>query len=200
MDVRITPRPLSGTVSVPPSKSMAHRLAIAAALAEGVSTLENVALSQDVEATLRCLAALGGQWEQTAPGTVRITGCGGRRTAPAAGAPLPRFDCGESGSTLRFLSAHRPGAAGRRRLYRPGAADGAAPGPLRRPLSGKGDLLGAAGRRPHRPGNGWPRGSTACRATSPVSFSPGCSLPCPCWTGPAPSSPPPRWRAGTTFS
>lgn len=103
MDVRITPRPLSGTVSVPPSKSMAHRLAIAAALAEGVSTLENVALSQDVEATLRCLAALGGQWEQTAPGTVRITGCGGRRTAPAAGAPLPRFDCGESGSTLRFF-------------------------------------------------------------------------------------------------
>ena len=49
MDLRIHPSPLSGTVTPPPSKSMAHRLIIAAALGGGVSTLENVAYSQDID-------------------------------------------------------------------------------------------------------------------------------------------------------
>ena len=101
MDVQITPRHLSGTVTPPPSKSMAHRLLIAAALGSGISTVRGVAMSQDVEATLRCLTALGGCWRQTAPGTLEITGIGGRRSAP--GSALPHLDCGESGSTLRFF-------------------------------------------------------------------------------------------------
>ena len=101
MDVQITPRHLSGTVTPPPSKSMAHRLLIAAALGSGISTVRGVAMSQDVEATLRCLTALGGCWRQTAPGTLEITGIGGRRSAP--GSVLPHLDCGESGSTLRFF-------------------------------------------------------------------------------------------------
>jgi len=87
---------------------MAHRLLIAAALAEGVSTVENAALSQDVEATLRCLTALGGQWEQPRPGVLRITGFGGRYR----GSGLPRMDCGESGSTLRFFLPIALAAAG----------------------------------------------------------------------------------------
>ena len=99
MDVRITPKKLSGTVAPPPSKSQAHRLLIAAALGTGVSTVWGVAMSQDVEATLRCLTALGGHWKETAPGTLEITGIGGRRCTEN----LPRLDCGESGSTLRFL-------------------------------------------------------------------------------------------------
>ena len=99
MDVRITPKKLSGTVAPPPSKSQAHRLLIAAALGTGVSTVRGVAMSQDVEATLRCLTALGGHWKETAPGTLEITGIGGRRCTEN----LPRLDCGESGSTLRFL-------------------------------------------------------------------------------------------------
>ena len=53
MDIQITPAKLSGAVTPPPSKSMAHRLIIAAALADGVSTLENIVPSQDIEATLR---------------------------------------------------------------------------------------------------------------------------------------------------
>ena len=101
MDVQITPRHLSGTVTPPPSKSMAHRLLIAAALGSGISTVRGVAMSQDVEATLRCLTALGGRWRQSAPGTLEITGIGGRRSAP--GSALPHLDCGESGSTLRFF-------------------------------------------------------------------------------------------------
>ena len=91
MDVRIRPRALAGAVTPPPSKSMAHRLLLAAALADGVSTVKNVALSQDIEATLRCMAALGAKWEQTGGGTLRVTGIGGKRKPFPE---LPRFDCG----------------------------------------------------------------------------------------------------------
>lgn len=100
MDLQITPKKLSGAVTPPPSKSQAHRLLIAAALAEGTSTLHNIARSQDIEATLRCVIALGGSWTETSPGTLTVTGIGGRRFS---GGELPRLDCGESGSTLRFF-------------------------------------------------------------------------------------------------
>ena len=53
MDITITPSKLSGSVTPPPSKSQAHRLLIAAALADGESVISNVAFSQDIEATLR---------------------------------------------------------------------------------------------------------------------------------------------------
>ncbi len=99
MDVRIQPRRLSGVVTPPPSKSMAHRLVIAASLAAGTSTIRHLDFSQDVEATLRCMQALGAQWETVEDG-LRITGIGGIRQPFG---DLPRFDCGESGSTLRFL-------------------------------------------------------------------------------------------------
>ena len=100
MDIQITPHLLSGTVTPPPSKSQTHRLLIAAVLAAGTSTVKNIAFSQDVEATLRCLTALGGSWKQTAPGTLEITGIGG--LPRQARTLLPHLDCGESGSTLRF--------------------------------------------------------------------------------------------------
>lgn len=99
MDIRIQPKALAGTVTPPPSKSMAHRLIIAAALSAGTSTIRNVAFSQDIEATLRCMEALGARWECLAPDAVRVTGI----SRAADFSQLPRFDCGESGSTLRFL-------------------------------------------------------------------------------------------------
>ena len=68
---------------------MAHRLLLAAALADGVSTVQNVALSQDIEATLRCMAALDANWERTDKSTLRVTGIGGRRKSFTE---LPRFD------------------------------------------------------------------------------------------------------------
>lgn len=101
MDVCIRPAALRGEVTPPPSKSQAHRLLIAAALADGVSTVRGAALSDDIQATLRCLAALGVRYEQPQPDTLRVYGLGGR--ARAFGGVLPRFDCGESGSTLRFF-------------------------------------------------------------------------------------------------
>ena len=100
MDLTITPRSLQGSVTPPPSKSIAHRALIAAALSGGISTISNLAHSKDMEATRRCLSALGaGIWD-TAPGTVEVHGLGrGMVMAP----PYPPLDCGESGSTLRFL-------------------------------------------------------------------------------------------------
>ena len=99
MDVLITPGPLAGTVTPPPSKSIAHRAILAAALTNGTSTIQNVALSQDIEATLRCISALGGAWEREED-TLYVSGVWHREWDTAA---LPHLDCGESGSTLRFL-------------------------------------------------------------------------------------------------
>lgn len=99
----ITPARLRGTVTPPPSKSQAHRLLIAAALAEGTSRVSNVAFSQDIEATLACMKALGARVEAEGS-TVTIKGLGSRRTAwsPCMCGAV-HLDCGESGSTLRFL-------------------------------------------------------------------------------------------------
>lgn len=99
MDVKITPRRLSGVVTPPPSKSLAHRWILAAALAAGTSVVKNVAFSEDIEATLRCMEALGASWE-AAEDCLRVAGIGGERRPFG---DLPQFDCGESGSTLRFL-------------------------------------------------------------------------------------------------
>ena len=102
MNVTIQPATLRGTITPPPSKSQAHRLIIAAALAGGESVISNVAFSQDILATLSCMEQLGARWEKTEEHVIRISGI-------SAGQPLlgedglPHFDCGESGSTLRFL-------------------------------------------------------------------------------------------------
>ena len=59
MDIQITPRHLSGTVTPPPSKSMAHRLLIARALAgENLDDPAHRADSQDIRATRDCLKSL----------------------------------------------------------------------------------------------------------------------------------------------
>ena len=100
MDVTIVPGTLKGAVTPPPSKSQAHRLILAAALSGGISTLSNVDFSQDIEATLGCLSALGTGVERLSQGQVRLHGLG--NSIPQAG-PIPVLDCGESGSTLRFL-------------------------------------------------------------------------------------------------
>lgn len=106
MNLRITPTQLKGSITPPPSKSQAHRLIIAAALAEGESVISNVALSQDIRATLACMEALGAGTGMAGDDTLAVTGVGGGR-APCAGGTdgggLPLLDCGESGSTLRFL-------------------------------------------------------------------------------------------------
>lgn len=97
MNVTITPKPLSGTVTPPSSKSQAHRLILGAALAKGESLISHVTDSQDISATLRCMEGLGAKacWRQE--DVLHITGLSGEA------APGGVLDCGESGSTLRFL-------------------------------------------------------------------------------------------------
>lgn len=99
MDIRIRPVPLHGAVTPPPSKSQAHRLILCAALAGGRSVIRNLAFSQDIRATLGCVSALGASWTEQESGVVAVDGIGGREYTGA----LPHLDCGESGSTLRFL-------------------------------------------------------------------------------------------------
>ena len=78
MNIVITPKKLCGSVTPPPSKSHTHRLLIAAALADMPVHAPADAVSDDISATVRCLHALQEQ--------------------------QPLCDCGESGSTLRFLT------------------------------------------------------------------------------------------------
>ena len=103
MNITITPTKLKGTITPPPSKSQAHRLILAAALAGGESVLSNMAMSQDIQATLGCMQALGAKAALRGD-ALSITGIGSRRTpCGACMCGIPHLDCGESGSTLRFL-------------------------------------------------------------------------------------------------
>ena len=87
---------LNGTVSMPPSKSAAHRAIICAALSNGKSIISPVDMSDDITATVRCMKALGAD--------IRLEGniltIDGRNVFSNKNLEL---DCGESGSTLRFL-------------------------------------------------------------------------------------------------
>ena len=102
MKITITPAKLSGCITPPPSKSQAHRLIIAAALAEGQSVLSNVSFSQDIEATIRCVEALGAEVVRDGS-TLTIQGMAANQMSPLRRLAHPHLDCGESGSTLRFL-------------------------------------------------------------------------------------------------
>ena len=96
MNVTLKKVTYEGVLSAPPSKSAAHRRLICAGLAEGQSRLFPVADSEDMLATLDCLAALGVSFSKEGEAVV-LDGC----------SPLQRkeavFPCRESGSTLRFF-------------------------------------------------------------------------------------------------
>lgn len=95
MDITITPGRLTGTVRAIPSKSQAHRLMICAAFSDAPTFLECPQTNADIEATAGCLNALGASIQRTADGY---------QVTPIQEAPsVATLDCGESGSTLRFL-------------------------------------------------------------------------------------------------
>ena len=95
MDIRIEPTKLYGEVRAVASKSMAHRLLICAGLARGETEIVCRELSRDIEATADCLRSLG----------VRVLYENGafRVSPPESFVKRAALDCGESGSTLRFL-------------------------------------------------------------------------------------------------
>ena len=100
--ITIYPEYLKGEVKIPPSKSMAHRYIIGAALSREEVTVRNLQMSKDIEATIGVMENLGVSFEkmEESDGTfrVKVKGNGaGFRLASS------RFQCNESGSTLRFL-------------------------------------------------------------------------------------------------
>lgn len=95
MDIKISPAELSGTVRAPVSKSFVHRCLICAALSGGTSRIRTDLSADDLKATADCISAMGAGVSFT-DGVVTVTPPDGFRS-PAV------LDCGESGSTLRFL-------------------------------------------------------------------------------------------------
>lgn len=83
-----------GEIPAPPSKSLAHRLLICAALSNGESKISGISQSKDMEATLNCISALGCEFEKTGDDVWIKGGIKGTDTV---------LECNESGSTLRFF-------------------------------------------------------------------------------------------------
>lgn len=95
----------TGTISVPPDKSIAHRMVMFASMADGVSHISNFSLARDPQSSLACMRALGVKIE--GEGT-EITVFGEGRDALKS--PAGPLDCGNSGTTMRLLSGIISGA------------------------------------------------------------------------------------------
>ena len=91
-------RNISGALRLPGDKSISHRYAMLAAIAEGTTRLENFSTGADCASTLGCLTALGVELERN-ENAVLIHGRG-----PQLQPPKMPLDCGNSGSTMRMLS------------------------------------------------------------------------------------------------
>jgi 3-phosphoshikimate 1-carboxyvinyltransferase len=90
---------LKGVVTLPADKSVSHRAAMLAAIAEGTTAIDNYAASEDCSATLRCVEQLGADVERDG---LRMTIKGvGRR---GLSAPIQPLDCGNSGTTMRLMA------------------------------------------------------------------------------------------------
>ncbi len=96
MKAVITPSKAEGAVKAPPSKSLAHRALICGALTDG-SVVENIALSEDISATINCLISLGASVDMNGD-DVNISSLD-----LSAVKDNTVLDCNESGSTLRFM-------------------------------------------------------------------------------------------------
>ena len=92
-------RALNGVIQLPGDKSISHRYGMLAAIAEGVSKIDNFSSGADCQSTLACVRALGAGIEKR-DGSVLIAGLGldGLRE------PAAMLDAGNSGSTIRMLS------------------------------------------------------------------------------------------------
>ena len=100
MEYRVTPAAsLRGHIRLPGDKSISHRYAMIAAVAEGTSKISNYSSGADCHSTLGCLRSLGiGIEVDGATVTVHGQGLDGFR------APAAELDAGNSGSTIRMLS------------------------------------------------------------------------------------------------
>jgi len=91
--------PLRGSITLPGDKSISHRAALFAALAEGGSHVENFLTAGVTEAMLSALTSLGVEWERKDNAlTIHGRGLGGLST------PSDVVDCGNSATTMRLLA------------------------------------------------------------------------------------------------
>jgi 3-phosphoshikimate 1-carboxyvinyltransferase len=90
---------LNGAVELPGDKSISHRYAMLAALAQGTSELRHFSAAADCHSTLNCMSALGAE-VKTEKDTVRMTG----RGAQGLKASWRALDAGNSGTTMRLLA------------------------------------------------------------------------------------------------
>jgi len=91
-------RNIAGALRLPGDKSISHRYAMLAGIAEGTSRLENYSTGADCASTLSCLTTLGVEWERSKD-AILIHGRGARLRPPSQS-----LDCGNSGSTMRMIS------------------------------------------------------------------------------------------------
>ena len=96
MNITIKKGTASGVVSIPSSKSVAHRLLINAALTDGETIINGLSLNEDIGATIDCLKTLGAKIDYS-HGRCTVHGAKDRGESPR------RLHCRESGSTLRFM-------------------------------------------------------------------------------------------------
>jgi 3-phosphoshikimate 1-carboxyvinyltransferase len=92
-------RNLQGSLTLPGDKSISHRYAMLAGIAEGTTRLSNFSTGADPHSSLSCMEALGAKVVHQEDKTIEITGVAGSFIQPVA--PL---DCGNSGSTMRMLA------------------------------------------------------------------------------------------------
>jgi 3-phosphoshikimate 1-carboxyvinyltransferase len=92
-------RHLAGGVEPPGDKSISHRYAMLAGLAEGTSALRNFSAAADCHSTLGCMSALGAE-VKVEKELVRVTGRGPRGLKSSWRA----LDAGNSGTTMRLLA------------------------------------------------------------------------------------------------
>lgn len=96
MQVKITPGKLSGKIDAVSSKSYLHRMLLCAAMSDGDTVIYLNCRSRDVDATIRCVEALGAE-VKAEPDRLTV------HPAPFLKTEPPVLDCGESGSTARFV-------------------------------------------------------------------------------------------------
>ena len=92
-------RTVRGVVRIPGDKSISHRYAMLAAIAEGTSRFHNFSAARDCASTLDCVSKLGCAWKRLEEGAIEVQGLGRQLKAPTE-----MLDCGNSGSTMRMLS------------------------------------------------------------------------------------------------
>lgn len=141
MDMNILPGALGGTIGAISSKSDAHRVLIAAALSQEPCKIICNTNSKDIEATVGCLCALGAEIHRE--GEIFSV-------SPIEKPKNACLDCGESGSTLRFLLPVAAALGADTAFTGHGRLPTRPLSPLREELIKNGALLSPAGEFPVR--------------------------------------------------